>query len=283
MPSLTTSDGRKLAWRETGSGPPLLLHSGGPGMSSRYFGDLPLIAAECTLVLLDPRGTGDSDRPADSSAYDLEDYADDVEAVRAHLGLERLDLLGHSHGGFVAMAWATAHPERVGRLVLSNTAPRFTDTIRQARRERVAAHEGAAYFADAVAALQAHAQGRYASDEELAALYAREWRVIVPPGFDGARLAEAVMSAEPNADALRHFNDHVAAGMDHRAALAGVRAPVLVITGELDPFGESTAQEIADALPNATLVVLPGSDHFPFLEDDHEAEWSRTVLDFLSY
>ena len=55
-----------------------------------------------------------------------------------------------------------------------------------------------------------------------------------------------------------------------------------MITGELDPFGESTAREITDALPNATLTVLPGADHFPFLEDDHEAEWSRAILDFLA-
>ena len=66
-----------------GSGPPLLMHPGGPGASAAYFGELPELAAERTLVLLDPRGTGGSDRPADPSGYDLADYADDIEAVRA--------------------------------------------------------------------------------------------------------------------------------------------------------------------------------------------------------
>src|SRR6476619_5519639 len=106
MPSLRTKDGRTLAWHERGSGPPLLCHPGGPGGAAGYFGELPGLAAKRTLVLLDPRGTGDSDRPADASAYDLSDYVADVEALRAHLGLQRVDLLGHSHGGFVAMAWA---------------------------------------------------------------------------------------------------------------------------------------------------------------------------------
>jgi pimeloyl-ACP methyl ester carboxylesterase len=94
MPSLRTGDGRTLSWREDGSGPPLLCHPGGPGCSSLYFGDLPELAAERTLVLLDPRGTGFSDRAADPSAYALEDCAADVELVREQLGLERLDVLG---------------------------------------------------------------------------------------------------------------------------------------------------------------------------------------------
>jgi pimeloyl-ACP methyl ester carboxylesterase len=154
MPALTTRDGRTLAWHESGSGPPLLCHPGGPGSSSAYFGDLSDLAAERTLLLLDPRGTGASDPPADPSAYDLEDYAADIEAVRGHLGIERLDLLGHSHGGFVAMTWAARYADHVRKLVLASTAPRFTAAIRQARMERVASHEDEPYFAGAMEAIQ---------------------------------------------------------------------------------------------------------------------------------
>jgi len=280
MPHATTRDGRTLSWREVGSGEPLLLHPGGPGMSAACFGDLPELAAERTLLLLDPRGTGRSDRPASAAAYDLADYAGDVEEVRLQLGLERLDLLGHSHGGFVAMAWASAHPEHVGRLVLANTAARFTDAIRAARAARVALHEGQPYYADAVAALRLHAEGRYGSDEELRELYRREGRLLLAPGSQVD--AELLDRAGANAAALRYFNEHVASGMDQRAALARVEAPTLVLTGELDPFGESTAREIADALPNATLVVLPGADHFPFLEPEHRATWCEAVAGFLA-
>ena len=280
MPNLITSDGRKLAWREVGSGPLVVCHPGGPGFSSRCFGDLAELARERTLVLLDPRGTGDSDRPADPSAYDLDDYADDVEALRQHLGPERLDLIGHSHGGFVAMRWAGTNPERVGRLVLASTTPRFTDAIREARRTRVASHAGQPYFEDAIRALQAHQDGRYANDAELAALYGREWPLFVPLGFDAGPAFEALRHAGPNADALRHFNERVAPTMDHRSLLQAIGSPTLVIFGELDPF-TSAAGEMADALPDATLVVLRDADHFVFLESDHRADWSRAVLEFL--
>jgi 3-oxoadipate enol-lactonase len=68
--------------------------------------------------------------------------------------------------------------------------------------------------------------------------------------------------------------------MDHRPGLARVEAPTLVIAGDQDMFA-SAQQEIADALPDATLVVLPGSDHFPFLEPEHRTAWARAVLAFL--
>lgn len=282
MPHLITPDGRRLAWREVGSGQPLLLHPGGPGMSSAYFGDLPELASERTLLLLDPRGTGASDRPSDAAAFELADYAGDVEEVRRHLGLERLDLLGHSHGGFVAMAWASAYPQRVGRLVLASTTARFSDAIRAARAARVASHEGQPYYADAVEALRLHAEGRYGSDEELRELYRREARLLLAPETSVEGLGELLARAGASADALRYFNEHIAPGMDQRAALAAVDAPTLVITGELDPFGESTAREIADALPTATLVVLAGADHFPFLERETRAAWSQAVAGFLA-
>jgi len=284
MPSLTTADGRTLAWREVGSGPVLLCHPGGPGCSAAYFGDLPDLAARRTLVLLDPRGTGGSDRPADSAGYDLEQYAGDVEAVREHLGLERLDLLGHSHGGFVAMTWGVAHPERVGRLVLASTVPRFTDDIRALQKQRVGGHHGQPYFEDAMAALQAHQRGEYRDDEELGELRRRESPLFAPVGVDRrdiAAVGEALRRAGTNADALRHFNRSVAGAMDLRPQLARIDAPTLVVGGAEDVFSPGL-QEIADALPDATLVVLPGVDHFPFLEGPAQrAQWSGVVLEFL--
>ena len=278
--SLRTDDGRTLSWREVGSGPPLLCHCGGPGFSSLYFGELPELAAERTLLLLDPRGTGDSSRPADASAYDLEHYVADVEAVRGHLGLDHIDLLGHSHGGFVAIVWAGTHPERVGRLILASTATRFTDEIRQRRMEPIATHHGQPYFEDSIAALQDQQAGNYGRDEELTALYERAGRVLAPLGTDIEPIARALLAAKMNSDALRHFNDTIAGGMDLRPYLPRIEAPTLVLSGDHDAFGGPTAEEIADALPDSTSAVVPG-DHFTFLEPENRAAWSRAVLDFL--
>jgi pimeloyl-ACP methyl ester carboxylesterase len=271
----------ELAWREVGSGPPLVLHPGGPGCSAAHFGELPELAAERTLILLDPRGTGESERPADPSDYALEAYAADVELVRERLGVEKLDLLGHSHGGFVAMVWAGTHPDRVGRLVLANTAPRFTDAIRSLRMERVAAHQGQPYFEDGVAALMEQQAGNYTNDEELAGLYVRAGSVLVSPGEDIAPIADAFQRSGFNADALKHFNEGIAAGMDLRPLLRRIDAPTLVLACERDAF-RPAADEIVAELPNGSLTTIPGADHFAYTEPEARAAWSRAVLDFLS-
>jgi pimeloyl-ACP methyl ester carboxylesterase len=281
MPSLETPNGRTIAFHERGSGPPLVCHPGGPGFSSRSFGGLEALAARRTLLLLDPRGTGGSDRPERRDAYRLEDYAADLELLRAHLGLETLDLLGHSHGGFVAMQWAGTHADRVGTLVLASTAPRFSDEIRERRRQRVAAHAGQPYFDDAIHALTAHQEGRYTNDEELADLYRREAPLFAPFGGDTTFVGETLMRSGNNADALRFFNASVAGSMDLRPLLRNVTAPTLVLTGSLDPMGEPGSRESAALLPNARLHVLPNADHFPFLEPDQRDAWAEAVLAFL--
>ena len=98
----TASDGRKLTYRRMGTGPVLACHPGGPGFSSSYFADLAGLWEQFTLVMLNPRGTGGSDRPADSRAYQIADYVSDVDELRRHLELDKMLLLGHSHGGVVA-------------------------------------------------------------------------------------------------------------------------------------------------------------------------------------
>jgi pimeloyl-ACP methyl ester carboxylesterase len=94
----------------------------------------------------------------------------DLDELRAHLALERMPLLGHSHGGVVAAAYAAAYPDRVERLVLVSTLARFADQQHAAMEAGVKAKEGGPWYADALAALEDEQAGRFESDEELGAL-----------------------------------------------------------------------------------------------------------------
>jgi pimeloyl-ACP methyl ester carboxylesterase len=137
-------DGAKLAFHRTGSGPPLVCLPGGPGRAPGYLGDLGGLGHSRELILPDTRGTGDSEVPADPAAYRCDRIARDVEALRADLGLDQMDLLAHSAGGNVALLYAAAYPERIGHLILLGPSVRalgltFTDEDQQAAMRRRAA------------------------------------------------------------------------------------------------------------------------------------------------
>ena len=268
MEGLETRDGRRLAYRRTGEGPVLVCHGGGPGFSSLYLGDLAGLGDELELVLLDPRGTGGSAKPSDPRAYAIEDYVSDLEDLREHLGLERMQLFGHSHGGIVAIAYAAGHPERIERLILASTLARFSPELKAAMAAAVEAHAGEPWYEDARAALEAEEAGEFETDEELADLSLREFPFYFARYGDEERAYVATLSGDkPNADALRLFNQEQVPSFDLRPELAQIAAPTLVITGEEDFItGPLSAAELSEGIAGAETVLVPGCGHFIFVE-----------------
>lgn len=245
----------------------LVCHPGGPGMSSAYFGELGGLGSPALrVVLFDPRGTGCSDPPVDGR-YELEDYADDLDALRGHLGLERIDLLGHSHGGFVGMVYALRHPGHLRRLVLASTAPSFGAELSAEAETAFASHRDRPWYADSLDAQRRRREWDFTTREEAAALFAREGRLW----FAGDNAEVEVFLAEfagqrPDTDALRYFNERLAPGYDLRPRLGEIEAPTLVINGERDYFGPRfSARELA-AIPDSRVVMIPDAGHFTFVE-----------------
>jgi len=265
---LTTSDGRTLRYRQLGHGPELVCHPGGPGFSSLYFGDLAGLWEDFTLVLVDPRGTGASDRPADRAAYRIEDYVTDLEELRQHLGLERMLLLGHSHGGVVAQAYAARHPGRVRKLVLASTLARFGEEQEAAMQAGMESRSNQPWYADASAALEEEQSGDFESDEAMAGLVFRELPFYFARfGPIESGYLETLKSEALNADALRLFNKEIFPTFDLRPLHSLITAPSLVITGADDFIcGPVCANEIATGIPGARKALLGDSGHMLFVE-----------------
>jgi pimeloyl-ACP methyl ester carboxylesterase len=279
--SMKTVDGRTLGYHRMGSGPVLVCHPGGPGFSSLYFGDLAGIWERFTLLLLNPRGTGTSGRPHDPRAYQIEDYVSDVEELRVHLGLERLLLLGHSHGGVVAQAYAARYPARVEKLVLASTLARFGAPQQEAMRDGMDKRSGQPWYADAVAALDEEQEGKFSSDEEMAGLVFRELPLYFAH-FGGAEAGylDTLKTETLNADSLRLFNKEIFETFDLRPELGAITAPTLVITGDEDFIcGPVCADEIAEGIKGARKVIVGDSGHMVFVEQPEEFE--REVAEFL--
>ena len=279
--SFTASDGRKLTYRKLGHGPVLVCHPGGPGFSADYFGDLAALWEQFALIMLNPRGTGGSDRPPDRRAYDIDHYVSDLEDLRRHLALERMLLLGHSHGGVVAMAYAAAYPGRVRRLVLSSTLARFGPDQERAMRAGMDKRANQPWAADAMAALEEEQGGRFASDDELSDLVFRELPLYFAHfGPVEAGYLDTLRTDKVNADALKLFNDEIFPRFDLRGDLGKITAPTLVITGDEDFIcGPVCAQEICAGIAGSRTVVVGDAGHMVFVEQPQT--FHDEVADFL--
>ncbi|MGI5522706.1 alpha/beta fold hydrolase [Micromonospora sp. CA-259024] len=278
MATFAAPDGTALAYRTIGGGDPLVCLPGGPMRDSAYLGDLGGLGAYRTLVVPDLRGTGRSAVPADISTYGCDRLVGDVEALRRHLGLDRLDLLGHSAGANVALRYATRHPERVGRLALITPSTRAVglEATATLRREVTQVRAGEPWYPAAAAALDSMVSGRATLDawQEIAPFFYGRWD-------EAARAHQAAEPDQRNQEAARVFGAEGAFDPPAtRAALAAHRGPVLLLAGEVDlgaPPG--LVAQLAELAPGAELVVQPGAGHYPWLDDADR--FTATVSTFL--
>ncbi len=118
MPRFASYDGTQISYRTLGDGPPLVCLPGGPGRTCEYFGDLGGLSRSRQLIMPDTRGTGESADASDPLSYRCDRLVGDVEALRAHLSPDRMDLLGHSAAGNLATLYAAAYPQRMAHLIL---------------------------------------------------------------------------------------------------------------------------------------------------------------------
>jgi len=281
MEFFTSYDGTTLAFRALGDGPPLLCLPGGPGRAAEYLGDLGGLSAHRTLILPDTRGTGASAMPADLATCRVDHLAADVEALRRHLGLDRVDLLGHSAGGSVAMLYAAAHPDRLDSLTL--VAPSFAGVGLPSDTgvdEVIAARAAEPWHAEAVTA---HQHMKAANTFAEAAPYRFAFEPLMYGRWDDAARAHA--AADPAQRSLpvseHYYKDYTPDTEELRRRLGALPCPMLLLVGEVDLW--PTAKSAADAaslFPEVTLAIQPGSGHYPWLDDPQE--FTATVEGFLT-
>ncbi|GAB6898937.1 alpha/beta fold hydrolase [Kineosporia succinea] len=250
-----------VIYHVAGSGPVMIAHSGGPGVGYAYLRSTAL-EEHFTMIYPEPLGTGASGPLPGKATYD-DTYADVLQALVDHLGIERAHLLGHSHGGVVAQRFALRFPERVAGLVLYSSTPVTDAAFWLAARDATLAYRDPSVpeTADVVEAIVTDSAGL--DEPGKTALLRRALPVYFADFF--ARQDEF----EPLRRAVRSWPVTFGSTIvDYREELHRLRVPTLVVTGRHDFIcGPVWAQMLHDRIPGSRLVILENSGHFASLEE----------------
>jgi proline iminopeptidase len=275
--SFTTPEGLTLSYDRRGSGPLLVCHPGGPGGSAAEFRDFAGLDDTFELVLVSPRGSHGSDA---AEGYAIVSYVADLEALREHLGVEQIDLLGFSHGGIVAMAYAAAHGPHVRRLLLVDTLAVWGDEAEAAMNRAIEKRRGHPWFADAAEAIEEEQAGAFSSTEELVANVQRQAPLYFHRWEGNEQAARDLFADFAEYEPLHYFNTVEFPTLDLRGDLRSITAPTLVVVGDDDMIaGPVCADAIVQELPDVRLVTIPDSGHFVYLEQP--AAFRAALTDFL--
>lgn len=233
------------------SGEPLVLVHGYTGDITDWRHQLPAFSQSHRVLIVDNRGHGASDAPADRDAYAIRHMAADVQALTGELGFDRYHLLGHSMGGAVVQEIALESPERLLSLTLHDTADGFSDTFQnpvlQAWRDwrfRVAEEQGMEAVADLTSPFPP------------------------PPHMPAERLEETKLRlARMAVDAFIGAFNGLSAWVGTRERAASINVPTLVIWGDLDSgFIIEASKRLANTIPNAEPAEIPECGHSPQFE-----------------
>lgn len=263
---LVAVSGTELFVKRMGAGEPIVVVHGGPVLEHGYL--LPYLAplAEAyELIFYDQRLSGRSAGTADPESIRLTTFVDDIEALREALGLGQIHLMGHSWGGLLAMRYAIRYGDTLRSLVLLDSMAASSE-LWQAEEAALAER----ITPEAQAELDAFRQTEAFQQRQPEAI-----ATMLSMSFRGQFTDPA------NADLLELYvpDDYVSRSeqfgammvdlesFDFYDELATVDAPTLVLYGADEPGATVGGAAIADALPNATLELIPAAGHFPFIEN----------------
>ena len=240
----TRVNGIEMYYELRGEGVPVVLIQGLGGNHTFWEPNLPQLVKRCRILLLDYRGSGNTDKP--EMAYSTRMFADDIAALMDAVGMKQAHIVGRSMGGCIAQWLGIAHPEKVQSLILAATWGRADGMLRHtlAGWARVVELDGLPGLLDQI----------------LPWCWSRAF--FEPEKADElATLKKLVMQNRQPADAFRRQS---LAGQEHDALaqLHTIRAPTMVMVGEDDILTpRKFADEMVRLIPNAELILLPRLGH----------------------
>jgi proline iminopeptidase len=284
----------RLHYFASGEGTPVLIVHGGPGTPAvNPWSGLEPLKGDFRFYYYDQRGCGQSTRPFDrftsTNYYENMQSLDrtlglgaqiaDIERIRRILGVEKITLIGHSFGAFIAALYATEFPEQVESLVLVSPAemlvmPAENGGLFPLVRERLPESERSGF--DTFLKEYLNFQNIFSKSEaDLIALNNRlgdYYRQVYPN-------STKIEQGEPGGWMVWGIYLSLGQRHDYRAAMKSTTFPVLVLHGADDLQTEKASRIYLGIYPQARFEVIPGASHFAF--EENPEEFARLVSGFL--
>src|SRR5688500_314199 len=244
----------ELAYTRRGKGTPLVLLHGYPLDNHLWDDIVPLLEDTFDLIQPDLRGFGKSTTV--ESPYIMDDYASDIAGLLDQLGIQKAAIVGHSMGGYVALAFARLYPERVSGLGLVSSQVLADPPDRKEGRYKSAAEVSEKGIKGVVETMAP----KFTSDERLQAIARETMERQQPAAYIGALKAMAERA-------------------DFTPLLSSFKFPVVIVHGKADALiPVDRAREVKSAIPQAHLVELESAGHIPMLEEKEETAKALKLL-----
>ncbi|MBL6448149.1 proline iminopeptidase-family hydrolase [Fulvivirga sp. 29W222] len=258
-------NGSEMYYKIIGSGSPIIVVHGGPVLDHSYF--LPQfneLAKDHQLIFYDQRACGKSSIEVDTSSMSIAGFVDDIEQLRTSLKLEKIDLLGHSWGGLLAMHYAIKYPQNLDHLILSNSMPASTEGW-QAEEQQLASR---------ITKEDSLSRAAIIHSEEMknrsASAIKKLMMLSFKTQFHNKNLLDSLNLYIPedfmDRSAKFSYLGKDLTDFDLYNGLKDVSVPTLIIYGEDEPAATLSGKALESSIPQAQLLVIPKCGHFPFVE-----------------
>jgi 3-oxoadipate enol-lactonase len=242
-------NGISIAYRDTGSGTPILFIHGHPFNQSMWDPQIAALTWKYRVITFDLRGYGASEVPT-AEATTLETMASDINALLDHLNIPKAIIAGLSMGGQIAMAFAEQYPHRLSRLILAATFPQADTEVaiktRRATADRFIQQGSVLPGGEMIPKLIAPASLK--RDPEIAVKVFTMIAYTPPAGAAAALRGRALRK-------------------DYTESLTRITVPTLIIVGTEDAYTNvETAKQMHQSIPNSRIEVFEGIGHLPNLE-----------------
>jgi proline iminopeptidase len=260
----------KLYYIVVGTGEPIVVIHGGPGLDHNYLvPQMNVLARTHKLIYYDQRASGKSTGTVDSMSITPDQFVEDLERLRETLGIEKMNLLGHSWGGLLAMEYAIKYPQHMKSMVLMNSMGAMSDCMAPFIKTRIerTTHDDSLSMERILSSPEWAAHDPKAVGEYLCTVFRTYF-------FD-RRFADS-LNMNLNQNTAIHFlpifglMGKYLNHYDISRNLDRITCPTLIITGDYDPFPVNFSKEISLHIKNSQFVQISHCGHFPYIECPEE-------------